>query len=102
MPGNEKMEPFEKGGKDYLKKIGERAKNSRISQPHQLTGLDVAQMLDDWGYRGLYMKLAKQFGETKLRMLAKAVAEQNNITNKGAYLMKILFPKDNDDSNDTK
>jgi hypothetical protein len=102
MPESENMQPMEKGGKDYLKKIGERAKNSRISQPHQLTGLDVAKMLDDWGYRGLYMKLAKQFGETKLRMLAKAVAEQKNITNKGAYLMKILFPKDDDGRNNSK
>lgn len=88
------MESLGGGGKEYLKKVTERGKKSRISQPHQLAGLDVAQLLDDWGYRGLYMKLAKQFGETKLRMLAKAVAEQKNITNKGAYLMKILFPKE--------
>jgi hypothetical protein len=91
MPG---MESLGSSGKEYLKKVAERAQKSRISQPHQLAGLDVAQLLDDWGYRGLYMKLAKEFGETRLRMLAKAVAEQKNITNKGAYLMKILFPKD--------
>ena len=85
------MEPLGGASKEYLKKVEERAKKSRVSQPHQLAGLDVAQLLDDWGYRGLYMKLAKEYGETKVRRIAKAVAENKKIKNKGAYFMKAFF-----------
>ena len=87
---------------EYLKKIKERSKNKHISKSYQLTGLEVAKLLEDWDYRGLHIKLAKDIGETKLRMLAKAVAEQKNIPNKGAYLMKILYPDKDEDSHKPK
>lgn len=97
------MEGLSPSSEEYLKKLKARAKKSRISKSYQQTGLDVAKLLDDWDHRGLHIKLAKEMGETKMLMFAKAIAEQKNIKGKkGAYLMKILFPDKKGDGNEKK
>lgn len=80
--------------KDYLKSLSERSKNKRVSKNYQLIGLEIADLLEDRAHKALYIKLAKQQSEQKLRALAKNVAERKNIKNKGAYFMHVLYAKD--------
>jgi DUF1680 family protein len=82
---------------DYLEKIGERAKKSKVYVRHQFVGLAIAELLDDKAHKSLYIKLAKQGSEESLMGLAKSIAEKKNIKNKGAYFMAIL-KKENEDS----
>lgn len=58
---------------------------------YQLTGLEVAEMLEDRAHKALYMRLAKQYGATALLSVARRIADQTNIKNKGAYFMKVFF-----------
>ncbi|MEW6617619.1 MAG: hypothetical protein AB1333_04365 [Patescibacteria group bacterium] len=78
----------------YLESLDERSKNKRVSKNHQLIGLEIADLLEDRAHKALYIKLAKQQNEQKLRTLAKNVAERKNIKNKGAYFMRVLYAKD--------
>jgi hypothetical protein len=71
---------------DLLKK---RAKESKVYAPYQLTGLMLAEILEDKKHKSLYIKLAKNYEESKLIRLAKSIAEKKNIKNKGAYFMKV-------------
>lgn len=73
---------------EYLNELKKRSKESRIYKAHQLTGLEIANILEDWAHKSLYIKLAKTHGN-KLLAIAKSVAERKNIKNKGAYFMKI-------------
>lgn len=75
---------------DYLKKLKERGKTSRVYREHQLTGLLVAEILDDERHKSLYIKLAREHGTQKMLRLAKDVADRKRIKNKGAYFMKML------------
>ncbi|OGY65983.1 MAG: hypothetical protein A3A16_01180 [Candidatus Harrisonbacteria bacterium RIFCSPLOWO2_01_FULL_44_18] len=68
----------------------ERSKKSRVHQPHQLIGLEIAAILEDPRHKALYIKLAKNYDGHKLIQLAKQVAEKKDIKNKGAYFMKVL------------
>ena len=76
--------------KSYLEILKERSKTSRVYRKYQLTGLLIAQLLDDDTHKSLYIKLAKNYNEQKLIALAKDVSERKNIRNKGAYFMRLL------------
>lgn len=76
--------------KEYLAQIAERKKTSRVHSEYQLIGLEIAQILQDQKHKGLYMRLVKKYGKEKLLPLAKSVAENKNVINKGAYFMRVL------------
>ncbi len=59
-----------------------------------MTGLMLAEILHDNAHKALYIKLAKSHGEQRLLGLAKLVAENTKVKNKGAYFMRVLFSKD--------
>lgn len=80
---------------DYRELLKKRAKESKVYTPYQLTGLMLAEILNDEKYKSLYIKLAKEHDMDKLIKLAKSVAERKNIKNKGAYFMKLLHLKKN-------
>ena len=76
---------------NYLKKLRERAKKSRVYKKHQLTGLRIGQKLDDSKHKSLYMKLAKEGNPAKLEWLAADIAARHDVKNKGAYFMAALL-----------
>ncbi len=76
---------------EYLKEITKRAKESRVYRKYQMTGLMLAEILEDRGHKALYIKLAKEHDEQELLSLAKSVAEKKGVKNKGAYFMRLLF-----------
>jgi hypothetical protein len=84
------MNPLGKMADSYLKELRRRSAESRTYKSYQLTGLEIANILEDWDHKSLYMKLAKKHGEAKMMELAKNVAEKKNIDNKGAYFMSIM------------
>lgn len=73
----------------YLDKIRERAKKSRIHTRHQMIGLMIANILEDKKYLSLYIKMAREENGEKMLYMAKSIAENIRITNKGAYFMKV-------------
>ena len=81
------------GKLDYLAILKERAKTSRVYKKYQLTGLLIAQLLDDEKHKSLYIKLAKEHNQQKLLALAKDISERKNVENRGAYFMRVLFAK---------
>jgi hypothetical protein len=81
------MEDIRKVGKEYFKLLKERSKTSRVYKSHQMTGLTLAEILEDQEHKSLYMN-------HELIRLAKNLAERKNIENKGAYFMKILQSSD--------
>ncbi len=78
---------------DYRELLKKRAKESKVYASHQLTGLMIAEILNDEKYKSLYIKLAKEYDEDKLIKLAKSIAEKKDVENKGAYFMKVLYEK---------
>lgn len=88
------MEDIRKVGKDYFKLLKERSKTSRVYKPHQMTGLALAEILDDREHKSLYMRLSKIYDNHELIRLAKNLAERKNIENRGAYFMKVLQASD--------
>jgi len=46
---------------EYLNKLNEQSKNSRISRKYQLMGLLIADLLNDKAHKALYIKLAKEY-----------------------------------------
>ncbi|MDP1718832.1 MAG: hypothetical protein Q8L24_00170 [bacterium] len=84
------MNPIGNSQKAYLDELKRRSGESRAYQSYQLTGLEIANILEDQSHKSLYIKLAKTRGEAKMLELAKNVAEKKDIDNKGAYFMKIL------------
>lgn len=76
--------------KEYLDIIKERAKTSRVYKKYQLTGLLIAQLLNDEKHKSLYIKLAKKHNSDDLLRIAKEVVERKRIKNKGAYFMRVL------------
>lgn len=75
-------------GKQYFEELKKRSGTSRVYRSYQLTGLEIANILEDWQHKSLYIKLAKEHGH-RLLEIAKSVAEKMDIKNKGAYFMKI-------------
>ena len=74
----------------YLAALRHRAKTSHIYRSYQLTGLEIARILEDKKHKSLYIKLAKNGSASELLRLAKEVAERKSIRNKGAYFMSLL------------
>ena len=75
---------------DYLERLKERGKTSRVYREYQLVGLMVAEVLGDEKHKSLYIKLARKHGSERMLQLAKSVAERKEVRNKGAYYMKLL------------
>lgn len=82
------MKPTFSSG-DYLEKLKERSKKSRVYTRHQLIGLMAAELLKDKEHASLYMKLAKEGDERILLSLAERVASNPDIREKGAYFMRV-------------
>jgi len=76
---------------DYLKTLKERAEKSKVYKRYQMTGLALAELLEDEAHKALYIRLSKQFEESRLLSLAKRVAGLKNVKNKGAYFMSMLY-----------
>jgi len=76
--------------KDYLQILRDRAKKSRVYKKYQLTGLLIAQLLEDEKHKSLYIKLAKKYNGDGLLRIAKDISERKKIKNKGGYFMRIL------------
>ena len=86
----DEMNPFGKMTSAYMQELKRRTSESRAYKSYQLTGLEIANILEDWEHKALYMRLAKVHGESKMMQLAKNVVERKNIENKGAYFMSVL------------
>lgn len=82
-------------GKDYLLIVKERGKKSRVYRKHQLTGLMLAEILEDEKHKSLYIKLAKKHSENLLMTMARGVAERSSVKNRGAYFMRLLALHEN-------
>ncbi len=76
--------------KEYLEKLRKRASESRVYRTYQFDGLEIAKTLGDEKHKALYIKLAKERDPGTLRRLAKSVAENRSVRNKGAYFMSCL------------
>ena len=76
---------------DYLEELKKRKKESRVYKEYQLVGLLISEVLEDEEHKSLYIKLAKEHNQDELLKLAKSVAERENVKNKGAYFMKLLY-----------
>lgn len=76
--------------KDYLEILKERGKQSHVYKKYQLTGLLIAQLLDDEKHKSLYIKLAQKNNSDDLLIIAKDISERKKVKNKGAYFMSIL------------
>lgn len=85
------MKRVGENGQDYGKILAERGLTSHVYRKYQLIGLEVAGILEDNVHKALYIKLAKDFGSDRLLALAKTVAENRNVRNKGAYFMSALM-----------
>lgn len=79
--------------KDYLNELKKRQKRSRVYKKFQLDGLVIAELLSDPKHKSLYIKLAKEIGGEKLMPIAKEIAENKKIKNRGAYFMWELQRK---------
>lgn len=89
------METFGALGKDYIKRLDERAGESRVYRSYQLVGLELADILRDSAHTSLYIKIAKDYPDyDRLLVLAKDIAGRHAVRNKGAYFMRLLFDGD--------
>ena len=84
------MKDLKSLSKEYLHSLNERSVQSRVYQSFQLTGLALAGILEDPSHKSLYMRLAKTYDNDGLLRLAKDIADRKNVTNMGAYFMKLL------------
>ena len=74
---------------EYAKQLKERGRTSHIYKKSQMTGLALAEILEDSAHKSLYMKLAKQYNNEALIRVARNIAEKKNVKNRGAYFMRI-------------
>ena len=81
----ENVSPFS----GYLEKMKDRAKNTRVRTKHQMIGLEIADILGDRRHKALYMKIAKDSSPDEALTIAKSIAENGGVKNKGAYFMKV-------------
>lgn len=84
------MDPLGKIAGSYLQELRRRSEESHAYKSYQLTGLEIANILEDWEHKSLYIRLAKDRGESRMMQLAKEVAEKKNVENKGAYFMMVI------------
>ena len=75
----------------YLEKLKKRGEKGHVYKEFQDTGLMLADILRDREHKALYIKLAKEHDKQELLSIAKRVAENKDVKNKGAYFMRILF-----------
>ena len=75
---------------DYLGKLKKRSSESHVYRSYQLTGLEIAELLDDRKHKALYIKLAKQGNADRLLGVAKEISKKKEVKNKGAYFMKVI------------
>ncbi len=83
----------------YIELLKERGEEKRVTKSYQMTGLKIAEILDDKEHKALYIKLAKENNENFLLGLAKDIAERDNVKNKGAYFMTMLKKRKNGSKN---
>lgn len=93
------MDDFKALVNGYLFEVKERGKKSKVYKSYQLTGLRLAELLEDNGHKSLYIKLAKEYPPEKLLGLAKRINENHDVKNKGAYFMSAFFNKDKGNEN---
>ncbi len=74
-----------------MDRLRQRAAESKVYARFQLDGLEIAQILGDEKHKALYIKLAKEGDAGRLRQMAKQVAENPAVKNKGAYFMAIAM-----------
>lgn len=74
----------------YFNELKKRKKKSKVYKKYQLDGLLIAELLVDRQHKSLYIKLAKEIGGERLLSIAKIIAENKKIKNKGAYFMWTL------------
>ena len=74
----------------YMEELKRRGVESHVYKKYQLTGLQIADILEDRKHKALYIKLAKERDPEQLLVAAKGVAENKNVRNKGAYFMVVL------------
>ena len=91
------MKPLKESKQDYFEELKKRSKVSRVHRSYQLTGLNLAKILNDAKHKSLYIRLAKKGNAFELLRLAKTIAEKPHIKNRGAYFM-TLFAQTNKDS----
>ncbi len=75
----------------YLAELKRRAKESHIYRKYQLTGLEIADILNDRSHKSLYIKLAKEKNARRLLEIAKDIAERKGVKNRGAYFMRVVM-----------
>jgi hypothetical protein len=73
----------------YLDRLRERGKESHIHSRHQMIGLMIADTLEDQKHKALYIKMARDENGEKMLYLAKSIAENSSVVNKGAYFMRV-------------
>jgi len=74
----------------YLDELRKRGKESHVYRKYQLFGLEISKILGDEKHKALYIKLAKEGASDELVALAKRIAENKEVKNRGAYFMKIV------------
>lgn len=73
-----------------MDELRRRGKESHVYRKYQLLGLEIAKTLGDEKHKALYIKLAKESVPEELLALAKRIAENREVKNRGAYFMKII------------
>ncbi|GEM_PF-2150798 len=74
----------------YFDTLQKRAKQSRVYQKHQLTGLRIADLLGDFENKALYIRLAKKYNQEKLLSLARDIIDRKSVNNPAAYFMRMV------------
>lgn len=70
---------------DILKKFNP-VKDKYVSREYQSYGVHLAEVLDDWGHKALYIKLAKELPRAVLEKALSFVID-SKAKKKGAYFM---------------
>ena len=74
----------------YMELLKKRGGDKRVTRAHQLTGLEVADMLSDRAHKSLYIKLAKVHGSARILAIAKDVADRSAVRHRAAYFMRVV------------
>jgi len=72
-----------------METLKERGKQSKVYSQHQLLGLEIATLLEDDSHKSLYIGLVKKYPKVDLLGLAKDISTRKNVSNKGAYFMRV-------------
>lgn len=77
----------------YKEKLKKRKVDGRIYTKHQSLGLLIAELLDDFSHKSLYIKLAKEKESMDLLQIAKDISQMKNLRNRGSYFMSVVYKK---------